>query len=75
MNPLHCKHKQGKIIALREENMKLLRPFSKIRFCCYFEILMQARFVLKKINNEIIDPNTKRCNDFVNAYKKAYPEI
>ena len=36
---------------------------------------MQTRFVLKKINNKIIDPNTKRCNDFVNAYKKAYPDL
>ena len=36
---------------------------------------MQTPFVSKKINNEIIDPNTKRYNDFVNAYKIAYPDL
>ena len=36
---------------------------------------MQTQFVLEKINNEIINPNTERYNDFLNAYKKAFPGL
>ena len=36
---------------------------------------MQTQFVLEKINNEIINPNTERYNDFLNAYKKAFPDL
>ena len=53
-NMLHRKHNQSKIIVLREENTKWLKDFVfKIRFCCYFEILMQAQLVWDKIYNEI----------------------
>ena len=71
LSPLHCKHKQSKIIVLREENMKWLKDFFfKIRFCCQFEILMYTQFVSEKTNNQIMDSNTKRHNDFANAHKK-----
>ena len=36
---------------------------------------MQTQFVLEKINNEIINPNTERYNNFLNAYKKAFPGL
>ena len=34
-----------------------------------------SQSVLEKINNEIMIPNTKRHNDFVNADRKVYPDL
>ena len=33
-----------------------------------------SQSVLEKTNNEIMIPNTKRHNDFVNANRKVYPD-
>ena len=39
------------------------------QFFCYFDSICFRE------NDEIMYPNTKRCNDFVNAYNKAYPDL
>ena len=39
------------------------------------EVLMQTGFILEKIHNEVIDPNTNKWNDFVNTCKKVYPDL
>lgn len=36
---------------------------------------MQTGFILKKIHNGVIDPNTNKWNDFVNTCKKVYPDL